>query len=442
MKRYCLLYMSAVFILLGLMCCSQKDSEPVIIDDNGGETEKPIHVKDKPCYLWVDASANFERFSSRDNIKSYVNKARETGFTHIVVDVRPVAGDVMYKSELVDELLNWKGVSRDPQQDYLQDFLDEGRSAGLKVFVSMNVFSGGHNYFDKGVVYRDKEMGKLTTILNMPEGFVDIKTKKDRYSAFFNPVNPKVQTYCLDLLKELVSKYDVDGLILDRCRFDGIDSDFSSFSRAAFEKRIGFPITNWPGSIYKWEKENGNWVRKPGILYKTWLEWRAQVIYQFFEKARNAVKDINEDIEFGTYTGAWYPTYYDVGANWASKKYDPLLDTYENWMYSENYKNFGFAGMLDVYMTGVYFSNIYGGGWYTVEGGLKNASRVVCGEVPVIGSLYADIYKGNPTEITGAVKACLTHSDGLMVFDIVQVISYNMWYEIKEGIELAKNTNN
>ena len=29
---------------------------------------------------------------------------------------------------------------------------------------------------------------------------------------------------------------------------------------------------------------------------------------------------------FGTYTGAWYPSYYEVGVNFASNQYDPSKD--------------------------------------------------------------------------------------------------------------------
>lgn len=39
--------------------------------------------------------------------------------------------------------------------------------------------------------------------------------------------------------------------------------------------------------------------------------------------ARKEVKAANPDVSFGTYTGAWYPSYYEVGVNFASKEYDP-----------------------------------------------------------------------------------------------------------------------
>ena len=64
---------------------------------------------------------------------------------------------------------------------------------------------------------------------------------------------------------------------------------------------------------------------------------------------------MNPDISFGTYTGAWYPSYYEVGVNFASKKYDPSEDF--DWATSE-YKNYGYAELMDLYTTGNYYTDI------------------------------------------------------------------------------------
>ena len=40
-----------------------------------------------------------------------------------------------------------------------------------------------------------------------------------------------------------------------------------------------------------------------------------------------------------------------------------------------------------------------------------------------------------------AVYVCLTQSAGLMVFDIVQVINYNLWEDIRIGIDRAETAN-
>ena len=46
-----------------------------------------------------------------------------------------------------------------------------------------------------------------------------------------NPVNEEFQTHILNVLKDLVKRYpDLDGLMLDRVRYDGITADFSDLS--------------------------------------------------------------------------------------------------------------------------------------------------------------------------------------------------------------------
>lgn len=435
-----------VIVLLFAFSCEKKSFKRH--DDytpDTGENNK-VAISDKPRYLWYDASANFQRFSSEYNIEQFVKKASETGFTDIVVDVRPVVGDVLYNSVIVPKLEEWKGIKRNLGSDYLNLFIKNAKKYKLKVHVSMNVFSGGHNYFNLGEAYVNPKQKEWTTQLYTPVGMMDIKDYKSKYSAFYNPVMPEVQEYNMKIIKEVVLNYDVDGIILDRCRFDGIASDFSDFSKKEFEKYIGENVTGFPESVFTWKEKDINKLSVhnviPGKYYNKWLEWRAKIIHDFFEKAKTQVKNINTDIKFGTYTGAWYPTYYDVGANWASKKFKHSTADFSHSMYSSNYSNYGYAEHLDIYMTGVYYNTTFGSGWYTVEGGLANAKKVLCGDVTVAGGLYADIYKNNSSNLTSAVEVCLKKSDGLMVFDIIQLIEYNLWDEVKTGIDNAISADN
>ena len=61
--------------------------------------------KEKPKYLWFDAEANFERFSSKDSISYYLEKAKDVGFNQVVVDVKPIYGEVLYKVKYFLHLL-------------------------------------------------------------------------------------------------------------------------------------------------------------------------------------------------------------------------------------------------------------------------------------------------------------------------------------------------
>lgn len=83
------------------------------------------------------------------------------------------------------------------------------------------------------------------------------------------------------------------------------------------------------------------------VYLTKWLEFRAKVIHDFMDKARNAVKSVNPAIKFGAYVGAWYATYYEVGVNWASPKYNP--STSYKWA-TEKYKDYGYVDMIHLKM--------------------------------------------------------------------------------------------
>ena len=87
------------FFLLSFSSCSTKTVESELPEPNPPTPvipEEPTPEKEK--MLWFDAEANFERFSKKENITYYLELAKSTGFNKIVVDVRPVQGDALFKS--------------------------------------------------------------------------------------------------------------------------------------------------------------------------------------------------------------------------------------------------------------------------------------------------------------------------------------------------------
>ena len=64
--------------------------------------EKPeVKPTAKPRYVWIDAAANFDDYgNSVEKIREDCRKIAETGFTDIIVDVRPTTGDVLFKSSV------------------------------------------------------------------------------------------------------------------------------------------------------------------------------------------------------------------------------------------------------------------------------------------------------------------------------------------------------
>lgn len=406
----------------------------------------------KPKLLWFDATANFERLSYKDSITYYLKKAKELGFTDVVLDLKPITGEVLYDSKFAPKMKEWNGFYRDDNFDFPAFFISEAHKLGLKIHATINVFVAGHNFFDRGLVYQNKSHWE--SINYTDSGFVPITQLKHKYSAMTNPANPEVQNHELNVIEELVSKYpEFDGLILDRVRYDGIEADFSPLSIELFKKYLGEKEIDID-DIYRWTKnEKGKKVRIEGKYFKKWLEWRTSVIYNFMQEAKARVKKVNPEILFGTYTGAWYPVYYEVGVNWASQNYDPSKD-YE-WA-TPDYKKYGYAELLEIYTTGCYFfevtkdeveklneemikRNEAGMGetkdyWYSVEGSAEIAKKVIMNALPVLGGLYVEQYKGHPEQFERAIKMCLEKTNGLMIFDIVHIVNYGWWDVLKKGM--------
>ncbi len=416
--------------------------------------ELPKHKK--PAIMWFDAEANIKRFSHPDTIDKYIDKIADLGFTHAAVCIRPITGYLLYDSELAPKYRgNYDDVKVD--FDYLGKFIEAAHRRGIKVLASMNTFCAGHNYIDKGLVYEGHPEW-ASQVLDVDRGIIPITQQKDKYGAMVNPINPEYQDYIISVMKEVLTKYpQVDGIILDRVRYDGITADFSDLSRREFEKYIGQKVARFPNDILSLKKidDKGRFKVIPGKHYKKWIEWRTKNITDFMGRARQAVKDTKSDAIFSTYTGAWYPSYYEVGVNFASKDYDPSKDF--DWATPE-YKDYGYAELIDLYTTGNYYTDItieesrnnpntvwnetdsegHSGSWYCVEGSCQHL-RDIMGDNDVLGGVLVDQLYFDKTRLPRAIEMNLRASDGLMIFDIVHIINENLWKEVEDGMRAGGN---
>lgn len=276
----------------------------------------------KPKLMWLDCSANWERFSYPDSIRHYVRKCREAGMTALVLDIKGTSSEVVYPSEYAPRLKEWKGVRR-PDFDFIGTFTDAAHASGMEIYGSFNTFAEGNGVFRRGLLYDGRPEWQAVNYLP-GRGLVPQLEIPGKKVLFVNPALPEVQEHEIALFKEAARKYDLDGILLDRARYDNIQSDFSDFSREAFERYIGRKLERFPEDIYAWEEDGaGGWKRTDGPWFKKWIEWRASVIHGFFARTREELKAVKPGLKFGAYTGAWYPSYFEVGVNWASREYDP-----------------------------------------------------------------------------------------------------------------------
>lgn len=398
--------------------CSAKESE---------ETEKPK-------YLWMCGEGNFNRFSNKDTISFYLEKAKETGFNNIVVDVKPIEAKVLYKSKIVPELTCVDSLVVERDWDYLQHVIDEAHRLGMKVTASACVFPIGSSWWQKGLCYEDSTFDGLTCLEYRPDGTLeDIRTNTTKVAAFLNPVRQDSRDYAMSVLSEIVSNYDIDGLALDYCRFPDMESDFSKESRDAFEEYIGMTVENWPGDIFTYDAE-GTVVS--GKHYNDWLAFRAGIICDFVTNVSDSMKTIRPDLELNYWAASWIHAIEKNGQNWAS----PRSEWCKKYPYgSDAYQKAGFAPALDNFIVGAYLERVYGPeDNESVEYALNRADSIIMGDCHVIGSIQSINHSADPTDphnLTNAVKCCLEKSEGLMVFDVVHIINRDQWAQIKKGID-------
>ena len=419
--------------------------------DPDKDEPKPETKEGKARLVWIDAAANFKDYAnSEKNIAADMKRLKETGFTGVIVEVRPTTAGLLFKSDVEGPLTQvdawvtgaYKWLKRTADFDYLQAFIDAGKAEGLDVYAAINTMVGGkqcpYGLGSSGPLFDGSAKKEWASVINTADGLVNCMDMAEG-TKFLNPANDEVVDYLLGILEDL-AVYDVKGIILDRCRYDDFElqSDFSEVSRKKFEEYIGKEVKNWPGDIFA---PGADKLSSPvSQMQVKWMEFRAKNIHDFMEKASARVHSVNPDVDFGAYVGAWYSSYYYSGVNWASPSYN--AKSAYTWATSE-YSSYGYADHCDIMIIGAYAStkSIYGSNEWTMEGFCKRAKNIFAGDVPYIGG--PDIGNSTGFENGGQgslmpkiVDACINNSTGgMFFFDLCHIKMYDYWNDIKKAFD-------
>jgi len=445
-----------------LLSCSKENAQPV---EPTPEPEPPTPVVKDPMYVWIDAAANFKTYAnSKANIANEIKKIADCGFTEIIVDIRPTEGTVLYPSKIAPEarrLPAWtdktyKYVERTATWDYLQAFIDAGHAAGLKVNAALNVFVGGHGgnsaykMTAEGPIFTGDIPTSWATVQNTTNGLKSSYYEGTESTVFLNPARDEVQNYLISILKE-VAAYDVDGIVLDRCRFDDTNlmCDFSDETKAKFVEYIGKEPSVWPVLDAGTARLTGTATEK-GLSYplsdeqKQWLAFRAKVIHDFIVKAAAAVHTVNPEVRFGCYVGAWYSTYTESGVNWASPRY-MTHTVYPKWA-NTDYHTYGYADHCDFMFLGCYAStsSIYGTTEWTMQGFASKGSKLLMGDTvfaggPDIGNPDGWPAGNNGPKLYSTIDAIMKSANAYFVFDLCHIRMYDYWSYYKDAISKYNN---
>lgn len=277
-----------------------------------------------------------------------------------------------------------------------------------------------------------------TMQVGMPIQIGPVETRMEPSSehsifAFVNPADPEVWNYELGVIYEILTHYDVDGIVLDRTRYQDVSEDFSDLSRRAFERFIGHPVAHWPDDIYTYVP-SGYWVaRHPGPLYRRWLGYRAHTIMAYTRAVATMVHALRPRVVLGMYVGSWYPVYYNEGVNWASPSVSPPY----RWIGPEWVQS-GLAPLLDYLMIGLYYRPVTIGeaarehydATGSIEGGAELGLSLLHGDTPLVGALLTSLYDGDSHQLTRAIRMSDRITSGTMLFDLIYLNDDHLWQAV------------
>lgn len=405
----------------------------------------------KERVMWIEQFPNAKVLVDREAVATMVHNVKSADFTAIGLDVKGPEGYVSYRKNDLShcpyytETTNANKKVADTGFDLLQTVLEEAHAIGLKVYASFNFFTEGnvttqdyailkqHKDWEE-IVQRPEDKGKLLKITESHRGKEAAKGKLVAL-AFVNPSNKEAQDYQLLRVEEVLKNYDVDGIVLDRCRYDNLYADFSHVSRNAFEDYLavqGKQLENFPADAFRIDK-TGTMIK--GKYFKEWITFRSQTIADFTGRIRELVdlykEKKNPDLKMAAYVGSWYEAYYQNGVNWANHtfQYDERLGFPEVEIYGEEYNKTSYLKYLDFLMIGTYYKTAKEVNRYITLGNILTG-----GECPILGSIsLPDLKVPVPGNVIGAA---LKNSAGLMIFDYC----YVDWATFVEQMRIAYST--
>lgn len=433
------LFLISLFFGIALYSCDTSQIVGQDPDDPEEPTEEPDDqgtqdtVFAKPVVLWIDAEANFNRLRTQANIRRYLDMAQDAGFNAIIVDVKPVQGDVLYDSDFLPYCTELGGYTVENRgYDYLQYFIDQARERNMRISVSTTIMTMGMPLTQSGPGFTDSYWDDKFCIEYLPDGLQDIRETDDVYSvfAFLNPVLPEVHDYVMKMVEELASKYDFDGYVLDYCRYNNINSDFSDASKAAFEEYAGVTADNFPECILTYNSDDKT-DYTPGTYYNEWVEWRSSVIQGYVTDIRETLKKTNPDVDLEYWAASWWPLP-QTGQNWASPS---INSTSAYWWATSDYYKTGFADQLDIFQLGAYLTTVYGPyDSSSVEYAISRAKRIIGDDCEIYGTIMS--LEG--FDLEEAVYLCYKETVGVMVFELSHIINNDAWDDVKAGVERAE----
>ena len=205
-----------------------------------------------------------------DGVARAVDRLGRAGFDLIIPFVECEGGSVKYHSKIahIDPAFkDW---------DLLAVLAEEAEKARLKVHPCLDPFRGGaHSPIKDERLYVRNREGKLV--------------------PWLCPASEETHQVKLDLYEELMDRYPIAGVHMDRIRYDSEDECFCERCRSEFKAEVGVdPLEIGKVSEFNVYSERGRNRKHPA--WAEWIEWRAGWITKFVEELSALTKSRDKEL--------------------------------------------------------------------------------------------------------------------------------------------------
>jgi uncharacterized lipoprotein YddW (UPF0748 family) len=182
----------------------------IITVDSYGQTNSP---KREFRGVWVatvlnldyPSSKNLDSESQKQEWIDLLDEYKKMGMNAVIFQVRP-AGDAFYESDLVPwsgYLTGKQGLAPEPYFDPLTFLIEEAHKRSIEFHAWFNPYRATMNN-------KTNELSSEHMFNKKPDWFVEYGGK-----YYFNPALEEVRDHIVDVVKEVVDKYDIDGVHFD-----------------------------------------------------------------------------------------------------------------------------------------------------------------------------------------------------------------------------------
>ncbi|MCL2104280.1 MAG: family 10 glycosylhydrolase, partial [Kiritimatiellaeota bacterium] len=234
---------------------------------------------------------------------------KDAGITDIYVNVAG-AGFAHYASAVLP-----RSRVFEEQGDQLAACVAAAKPLGLRVHAWLLCFSTEGATQDRISVF-----AKRGWLLTHADGSV---------RPWLDPAVPEARAYLVDAVKEMATKYKVEGVHLDFVRYPGFDASLGPTVRTRFEAAVKTNLTAWPEDV------------NTGKYRTAFIGWRAEQVTDFVQAARRVMR---RDAPGKLLTAAVFGKYPScvgaVGQDWKSWLDMGMLDYVAPMNYTEDLAKF------------------------------------------------------------------------------------------------------